>query len=68
LYVNTLWDERLHGENVTQLWRNGTLDVESRIGWTRGDFNGTGSWSTYTNRSGVRTWQWVTLDAASART
>lgn len=67
VYTSTLWDARTYGGNVTELWRNGTLSVESRIGWSRGEFNGTGSWYTYTNRSGVITEQWVTLDDVVAR-
>jgi hypothetical protein len=66
-YHHDLWDERLYGGDVTQLWRNGTLEVESRIGWTRGEMNGTGSWYTFENRSGVLTEQWVTLDGVAVR-
>jgi hypothetical protein len=66
-YDHTLWDERFYDGDETELWRNGTLEVESRIGWTVGEFEGTGNWFTYTNRSGVITEQWVTLDQALAR-
>jgi len=66
-YHHNLWDERLYGDHYTQLWRNGTLDVESRIGWTLAEFQGNGTLYTFTNRTGVITEQWVTLDEAAAR-
>ncbi len=67
VYTHNLWDARTYDENLTEHWRNGTLQVESRIGWTRGEFAGNGTWYTYTNRSGVRIEQWVTLDEVAAR-
>ena len=66
-YNHTLADERIYAKEETELWRNGTLSVESRIGWTVAEFNGSGIWWTYTNGSGVITIQWVTLDEAVAR-
>jgi hypothetical protein len=65
-YDNSLWDERVYGDNITELWRNGTLEVETRIGWTVGVFDGTGSWYTFNNRTGVITEQWVNLTEAAA--
>lgn len=66
-YAHSLWDARSYGPDLTELWRNGTLDVETRIGWSRGAFEGNGSWYTHTNASGVVTNAWVTLDEAAAR-
>ncbi|MCJ2539853.1 MAG: PKD domain-containing protein, partial [Candidatus Thermoplasmatota archaeon] len=66
-YQHSLADERIYAREETELWRNGTLSVESRIGWTVAEFNGSGIWWTYTNRSGVITIQWVTIDEAAAR-
>ncbi len=65
-YQHSLRDIRYYGPDNEDLWRNGTLQVESRIGWTKGEFNGTGLWYTFTNQTGVRTQQWVTLTEASA--
>jgi len=64
-YDHNLRDVRWYGPDNTDLWRNGTLEVESRIGWTTGEFQGTGIWYTLTNRSGVLTDQWVTLTEAA---
>jgi hypothetical protein len=67
VYEHSLWDERWYGDDTTQLWREGTLDVEARIGWTKGEFEGTGSWYTFENRSSVLFEQWVTLDEVAVR-
>jgi hypothetical protein len=65
-YQHSLWDSRTYGANMTQLWRNGTLEVETRIGWTEGVFQGIGSWYTFTNRTGVITEAWVNITDAAA--
>lgn len=66
-YLHNLWDSRAYGPDLTELWRNGTMDVETRIGWSKGTFEGNGTWYTRTNSSGVVTDVWVTLDDASVR-
>jgi hypothetical protein len=66
IYQHSLWDARVFDGDLDQLWRNGTLEVENRIGWTEGVFNGSGSWYTYTNRTGVISEQWVNLTEAAA--
>jgi hypothetical protein len=66
-YYHSLWDERLYDGDMTQLWRNGTLEVEARPGWTRGEMEGAGTWYTFENRSGVLIEQWVMLDGVMAK-
>ncbi len=60
-YTSELWDTRVRDGNSTTLWRVGDLVTEVRTGWSRGHFNGNGSWDSYSNVSGVITDEHIAL-------
>ncbi|MCK5253957.1 MAG: PKD domain-containing protein, partial [Thermoplasmata archaeon] len=67
-YINELYDYRQGGENSTSLWWLGNLSIVSRTGWNRGHLSGSGTWNSYSNRTGVVTVEAINLTDVSVET